>query len=77
MVSMIKFGLKCQQKQQNMEDFAITQTSRWFSTQNLLLMQLSAIVWRIQRHILIERKFGANSKLSRERFKYIYFCPWL
>jgi hypothetical protein len=79
MVSMIKFGLKCQQKQQNMEelDFAITQTSHWFSTQNLLLMQLSAIVSRIQRHISIERKFGANNSVSRERWKYIYFCPWL
>jgi hypothetical protein len=72
---MIKFGLKCQQKQQNMEelDFAITQTSHWFSTQNLLLMQLSAIVSRIQRHISIEKKFGANSKLARERWKYICF----
>ena len=82
MVSMIKFGdfgLKCQQKQQNMEelDFANTRTSHWFSTQNLLLMQLSAIVWRIQRHISIERKFVANSKRSRERWKYIYFCPCL
>ena len=79
MIALTQFGLNRQQKQQNMEelDFAITQTSHWFSTQNLLLMQLSAIVSRIQRHISIERKFVANSKLARERWKYIYFWPWL
>ena len=45
-ITLTQFRLNRQQKQQNMEelDFAITQISYWFSTQNLLLMQLSAIV---------------------------------